>query len=99
MASSPNDIGHHPTGADDAPVSPAAGPADMALTFRAVVPGALQYSELHAATATDYQFHAGSWLAGPDGFEYQASPVGELDFEAPEGWDPLTDPWPASAPE
>jgi hypothetical protein len=95
MANSPNDIGHHPAGADDALVSTAAGPADTALTFRAVVPGALQYSELHPATHTDYQFHAGSWLAGPNGFEYQSDPLTEY-FDAPEGWDPLTDPWPAT---
>jgi hypothetical protein len=107
MAFIPNDIGHDPAGADDA-LAPslsntALGPADTAVTFRAngsaraVVPGALQYSELHPATHTDYQFHAGSWLAGPDGFEYQSSPLGEFDFDPPEGWDPLTDPWPGAA--
>jgi hypothetical protein len=79
------------------------GPADTAVTFRAngsdraVVPGALEYSELRPATHTDYQFHVGSWLAGPNGFEYR-SDSDELDFTPPAGWDPLTDPWPASSP-
>jgi hypothetical protein len=105
MASIPNDIGHDPPGADDAlesaSFSTASGPADTAVTFRAngsprtVVPGALQYSELQPAARTDYAFHAGSWLAGPNGFEYQSEPI--VDIDAPPGWDPLTDPWPVPA--
>jgi hypothetical protein len=103
MASTPNDIGHDPAGADDALESAsfrtASGPTDVPLyangSPRTVVPGALQYSALQPATQTDYAFHAGSWLAGPNGFEYQSEPI--VDIDAPPGWDPLTDPWPAPA--
>jgi hypothetical protein len=103
MASTPNDIGHDPAGADDALESAsfrtAPGPADVPLyangTPRTVVPGALQYSALQPATQTDYAFHAGSWLAGPNGFEYRSEPI--VDIDAPPGWDPLTDPWPVPA--